>query len=388
MEGGWGPMTMWRGGGSRLAMALVVVLQLGCRAEAHTTAEAWGPPQSPLADSTFVALVGRISEDGGYFDTDNLISNESGYLKVMGALEAQSLQGGAYVGVGPDQNFSYLVLLKPDIAFITDIRRDNLLHHLLLKALMERSPTRVEFLAALHGRAAPPDPAAWREASAAEVVAYVDGSEADSGVVAELGEAVADSLQAMGIPLSDDDVGTLRRFHASFVDAGPGLRFTTFGRPPRPHYPTYRQLILETDLAGNPVSYLADAGRYRTVREMQLANRIVPVVGDLAGDGALREMGEVMREMGVELTAFYTSNVEFYLWNEGTFPAWEENVRALPAAPGAVLIRSYFPNFGGPHPSAVPGYYATQSLQPVSEFVRGDFTGYWDVVTRGVLPLR
>jgi hypothetical protein len=38
---------------------------------------------------------------------------------------------GVYVGVGPYQNFTYISALDPDIAFVVDIRRKNLLHHLL-----------------------------------------------------------------------------------------------------------------------------------------------------------------------------------------------------------------------------------------------------------------
>ena len=78
------------------------------------------------ADTTFAALVERLSESGGYFDTDNLISNESSYLHVMGALREIGVRGGAYIGVGPDQNFSYIARIRPSIAFIIDIRRDNL----------------------------------------------------------------------------------------------------------------------------------------------------------------------------------------------------------------------------------------------------------------------
>lgn len=344
--------------------------------------------EAPLSDSAFAALVARLSEPGGYFDTDNLISNESGYLKVMGALGARGLAGGAYVGVGPDQNFSYLVALRPRVAFLVDIRRDNLLHHLLLKALMEASPTRVEFLSALHGKAAPPDPGAWRGRSLADVVAWVDGAEADQALRDTLRVRMKDAVSEMGLPLDSADLATVDRFHRTFMDAGLDLRFTSFGRAPRPYYPTYRQLVLETDLDGDPASYLASEERYAFVRGMQVENRVIPVVGNLAGDHALPELSRVLEGMGVELHAFYASNVEFYLWGDGTFPRWVENLAALPAAEGAVVIRSYFPNFGGTHPSAVPGYYATQTLQPVRTLVEGRFTSYWDVVTRDVVPLR
>jgi hypothetical protein len=345
-----------------------------------------------IPDSLFAALHARISEEGGYFDTDNLISNETGYLNVVGALERTGLSGGAYAGVGPDQNFSYIARLRPEIAFIVDIRRDNTLQHLLLKALIEASPTRVEFLSALHGRPAPDDPAGWRDATAEEVVAWVDGRPADSATVRAWRDRVDASVRSWSIPVSDGDLATVHRFHAAFIREGPDLRFRTLGRAPRPYYPTYRQLVLETDAEGEPASYLSSAERYGVVRDLELANRVVPVVGDLAGSHALREMGAVMREMGLELTAFYVSNVEFYLWGDGSFPRWADNLASLPLADGAVVIRSYFPSFGGRHPAALPGYYATQLLQPaatVVESTEGEpFRGYGDLVTRDLMELR
>ncbi len=363
---------------------------VGCESEAAPAGALLGavPPEQALSDSAFAALSARISEGGGFFDTDNLISNERGHLKVLGALERRGVTGGAYVGVGPDQNFSYIARIRPRIAFITDVRRDNLLHHLLLKALIEGAPTRVEFLSALHGRPEPPDPASWVDSTVASIVAWVDGVGADSLRVVALRAAVEGSVRRYGIEVSDEDLATMHRFHQAFVEAGPGLRFTTFGRPPRPHYPTYRQLVAETDLEGRPASYLADAEGYRFVRELQVANRIVPVVGDLAGTHAVGELGDVLREMGLRLTAFYVSNVELYLWRGGRFDRWVRNLAELPRGEEAVVIRSYFPNFGGIHPSAVPGYHATQTLQPVSVLADGGFSSYWEVVTRGIIPLR
>lgn len=380
----WSELSRTRRGSPLLVGVLVL---FGCEA-ASPRAEPLGA-QEPISDATFAALVERISEPGGYFDTDNLISNESGYLKVVDALVREvGTGGGAYVGVGPDQSLSYIAALRPEVAFITDIRRDNLLQHLLLKALIERAPTRVEFLAGLHGVALPPDPAAWRDRDIEEIVAYVDGAPRDSAAITATRGDVVDAIDRLGLGLSAEDHDTIRRFHLAFVDAGLSLRFTSYGRAPRPYYPTYRQLVLETDVDGDRASYLASSEAYGIVRDLQLANRIIPVVGDMAGPSALREMGDVMRELGVELKAFYASNVEFYLWQAGTFRRWVDNLATLPVATDAVVIRSYFPNAGRAHPSAVRGYYSTQSLQPVATLLETPFASYWDVVTRGVLPLR
>ena len=97
-------------------------------------------------DSAFAKLVQRLSEPGGYFDSDNLISNETSYLHVLDGMRRLKVQGGAYIGVGPDQNFSYIAAVRPNIAFMIDIRRDNLLEHLLFKSLFAMSRNRVEYL--------------------------------------------------------------------------------------------------------------------------------------------------------------------------------------------------------------------------------------------------
>lgn len=168
----------------RRLVALLCLAVVGCdvgAAHADGAPIRTTRPAQAQPDSVFAALHARVSEPGGYFDTDNLISNESGYLKVMGALEARAPAAGAYAGVSPGQNFSYIAAIRPRLAFIVDIRRDNTLHHLLLKALMERAPTRIEFLAGLHGRAPPSDPAAWRERDIEEILDWIEAAEAGDG---------------------------------------------------------------------------------------------------------------------------------------------------------------------------------------------------------------
>ena len=103
---------------------------------------AWSAPIGTQPGATFATQVASLSEPGGYFDTDNLISNELSYLEVIPDLRKRGVQGGAYVGVGPDTNFTYIAAIKPDIAFIVDIRRDNLLLHLLFKSIFGAARTR------------------------------------------------------------------------------------------------------------------------------------------------------------------------------------------------------------------------------------------------------
>lgn len=333
------------------------------------------------APTDFARLVAELSEPGGYFDTDNLISNEASYLHVIDRLETLGIHGGAYIGVGPDQNFSYIAAIRPDIAFVIDVRRDNMLQHLLFKALFHLSETRIEYLSLLFGRPPPSDPAAWSERSVETLVRYVDDTHGSVASREAARRVVDEEIRQYGITLSPEDFATIDRFHRTFMDAGLGLRFQTYGRAPRYYYPTYRDLLLERTRSGRHASYLASQTAYRVVKSLQERGLIIPVVGDLAGEHAIAAIGAYLEDRGEHVSAYYTSNVEFYLFRNQVFGAFTRNVRALPIDGKSVIIRSVFHSTFGPHPLAVPGYHSTQVLQPLLDIANGRFTTYWDVVT-------
>jgi hypothetical protein len=64
----------------------------------------------------FAQYIQDLSEPEGSFDTDNFISNETSYLHVIPELRRQVKPGSVYMGVGPDQNFSYIVHTRPTLA--------------------------------------------------------------------------------------------------------------------------------------------------------------------------------------------------------------------------------------------------------------------------------
>jgi hypothetical protein len=342
---------------------------------------------------SFAALIERLSEPAGYFDTDNLISNERSYLHVMGELERLGVRGGAYIGVGPDQNFSYIAQVRPAIAFIIDIRRDNLLQHLLFKALFALSQNRIEYLSLWLGRPLPDNPAAWGDQPIDALVAHVDGPPADAERNTAIGDAIWNSVSSFGLPLSEGDSATIRRFHRAYVEAGLGLRFHSFNRPPLPDYPTLEQLLLEQDLSGQLTSYLASETSFQYVKSLEDTDLVVPVVGDLGGEHALAAVGSFLTERGLKLSALYTSNVEFYLMRQGSFDRFSENMLRLPRDDRSVIIRSYFNRgFGRVHPQYMPGYRSTQLMQTVSSFAdeysSGGYPTYWDLVTKHSIGLK
>jgi hypothetical protein len=348
-------------------------------------------PAAALPESTFARLVARLSESGGYFDSDNLMSNEASYLHVLGRMRTLGVTGGAYLGVGPDQNFSYMAQVRPRIAFIIDIRRDNLLQQLLFKAAFTRARNRADYLALLFGRPAPPESPRWTASTIEELVAWIDSTPPSPDAAAAAQAAVLSTARAFNVPLDDRDLETMGRFHRTFIDAGLDLRYTSHNRPPRAYYPTYRQLLLERDLTGKQGSYLATEADYQFLRSLQARHLVIPVVGDLAGDHALVSIGKLIAERGEKVSAFYTSNVEQYLMRDGvSFDRFAANLRRLPRDARSVIIRSYFGGgFYRQHPNSIPGYYSTQLLQTVNSFVAEHETGgyqtYRDVVTKHVL---
>ncbi len=348
-----------------------------------------GQAQERAVSTSFAEKVQALSEPGGFFDTDNLISNERSYLHVMDALAREGVEGGAYIGVGPDQNFSYVAQIQPIVAYMIDIRRDNLVLHLMFKAMFELAPTRVEFLSLLVGRSTPPEDEAWPSWSIDDLVAYFDTASRDQSVIDMVRASIDSAVLTFGVPLSDDDQRNLDQFHRTFIREGLALRFNSYGRSPQSYYPTYRDLLLEQSVSGERMNYLSTSDRYSVVRDLQLADAVIPVVGDLAGTRALRAIGRDIDDRGLRVSAFYTSNVEFYLFGSGIFSAFSKNVRTLPIDRRSVFIRSLFRNpYGGRHPMTVRGYGSTQLLWPIADFARaeqaGEIRSYWDLVNRYV----
>ncbi len=338
------------------------------------------------APASFGALIERLSEPGGYFDTDNLISNESSYLHALGGLRRLGVRGGAYVGVGPDQNFSYMAVVRPEVAYLVDIRRDNLLLHLLFKAAFVEAPTRVEYLGLLFGRAPPADAARWDRRPIEDLVAWLDA--APPADRRRASTRVLQRVARFGLALGPADYQTIERFHRAFMAAGLDLRFTSQGRGPRPGYPTYRELMLARDLEGRPGHYLVREDDYRFLRDLQAADRVVPVVGDLSGPHALAAIGDDARARGLVISVLYASNVEFYLFGTGRFERYAGTVERLPRYARSVIIRSWFER-GRTHPFARPGHNSTQVVQTMDAFVAGladGYRSYWDVVTRDPIP--
>jgi hypothetical protein len=279
--------------------------------------------------------------------------------------DLQRLKGGAYIGVGPDQNFSYIASTRPAVAFIVDIRRDNMLLHLLFKALFALSETRAEYLANLFGRPLPLPREQWRDATIERLVRHVDQTAENPKSIGALRASVSRQIASYSITLSPEDLATIDRFHRRFIHDGPDLRFHSTGRPPQSYYPTYRELLLARDPAGRSSNYLAAEPAFQVVRGMQRRDELIPVVGNLAGPHSLTAIGRALGRRRERLSVFYASNVEQYLFRTGSFPRFVENLERIPHDERTLIVRSVFGGWDG----------SSSHVQPMAQLLRGVSSG-------------
>jgi len=347
---------------------------------------------SPTRDHrAFASLSARLSEQGGYFDSDNLISNETSYLHVLPKLKELGVSGGVYIGVGPDQSFSYIAKIRPKMAIMIDIRRDNLLQHLLYKALFSRAHNRVEYLCLFFGKPYPKT-RGWESRNIKELVEYIDGTQSDAKLFEKTVSSIRKDVQSYGVSLSASDLETIVKIQRAFYGAGLEIRYSSYHRPPRSIYPTYRDLLLETDLTGRQQNYFASEDDFQFLKKLEDQDMIVPAVGDLSGPQAVKAIGQYIAEQKEKVSAFYVSNVEFYLARQGTFDKFIENLKSLPIDNRSVMIRSYFNYYAPSHPQAEPNHFSTQLLQRIEDLLKqcatGECDNYNDIVTRNSILLR
>ena len=254
---------------------------------------------------------------------------------------------------------------------------------LLFKALFAMADSRADYISLMFGRAPPPRTADWKNADVDSLITYVDGL-APAPMFA-LDARIDALLDTFGVPLSREDRALIHDFHHRFAKGGMSLKFESKGRSPRSYYPTYRQLLLETDRQGHQLNFLASESDYEYIRGMQAKDLIIPVVGDLSGPSAINSISRLMLERGEPLSVFYVSNVEFYIFGDGRYPQFIENLARIPRTPNSVMIRSVFGKYISI--DTVPGYFSTQMIQPIESLLSGYLTtgyrSYYSVITAG-----
>ena len=326
-----------------IAVAIVALAGRAVGAVADTLPER-------LSDSEFWQLSQGMSEPDGFFRSDNLLSNELFYPLILPELVRQVTPGRVYLGVGPEQNFNYIVALKPKMVFITDVRRGNLHTHLMYKALFEMSGSRADFYARLFSK---PRPAGLSDAaSATEIVGkFADVATSSEDVFNQNLKAIQDHLTKAPhqLPLSQDDLDGIAYVYKHFFWFGPAITYNSSlsgGTANRGNMTNYASLMVATNSEGVVQSYLASEDTFKFMKDLETRNLLVPVVGNFAGPKALRAVGQYVREHGSTVSAFYLSNVAQYLNQDRIWGAFCANVATMPMDDTSTFIRSGQGGFG------------------------------------------
>jgi hypothetical protein len=365
-----------------LLVALTLAVIAGSSASAQTSRQQ-GRPES-LSSADFARLIRDLSEEGGYFRSDNFTSNETSYLHIVDKLKQLGAVGGAYVGVGPEQNFTYIAKVRPRIAFIVDIRRQAMIQHLMFKAIFHLAPDRARYLSLLTSIPLPKEKTPTPDAPVSDILAVVSQASADDQAyrtnLAAIRKAIREDFQ---VQLSETDQTSLEYVYGNFREEGLEIAYRVDGW--RGYYfPTLKDLIVQTDQNGRPGNFLASREDYDFVRDLHRRNLIIPVVGDFGGKKALAAVGDYLRKNGFTVTAFYTSNVEQYLFQGGSFRAFSENVRKLPINDRSLFIRAV-PHTRYSHPAQLPGHRSTTLLQHIAVFLKdfdeGRYQTYGELIS-------
>ena len=281
--------------------AIVVLALVIVAVPAFRAAE---PIPDKLSDDSFWKMVTTFSEEDGYFRFENFLSNELGFQYVIPALKEITKPGGVYMGVGPEQNFTYIAALEPKIAFITDIRRQNLLELMMYKAFFELSPDRADFLSHLFARKRPEQ--LTPDSTPEELFASFHDVKRDPTLFRKNMEEIKDVLlKQHKFGLSDQDLSNIEYVYMVFMEAGPDLDYQIggggFGGGLSP---TYMDLMTMNDGQGTNRSFLGTEANYRRIRDMEMKNLIVPIVGDFSGPKAIRAVSQYLKDHNATVTAF------------------------------------------------------------------------------------
>ena len=295
-----------------------------------------------LTDQEFWRLSTELSEPNGSFRSDNVLSNEMVFARVLPMLVQATKPGGVYLGVGPEQNFTYIGAMRARMAFITDIRRENLHVHLLYKALFEISADRAEFVSRLFTKPRPAN--LTKTSSIADIMnAYWDAPTADEKAFTANLQAVQRHLtRTRSIPLPQEDLDGVATAYRAFYFYGPAMNYSAslaLTRLGGGNAATYHDLMTQTGADGAPLGYLATEEKFLYLKELQQKNLIVPLVGNFGGPKAIRAIGAYVRSRGAAVDAFYVSSVEPYLKRAGTFETFCESVATLPMTDASIFIR-------------------------------------------------
>jgi hypothetical protein len=353
----------------RYACVTIAILLCAIRIPAAATSQTTTLP-TQITDAEFWRIFTEFSEPGGNYPYENFVTNEETIQDVMPVLTKVTKPGGVYLGVGPEQNFTYISGVKPKMAFIFDIRRQNAIEHLMYKAIFELSPTRSDFVSHLFSiKSSEKVP---ETARANGLFLAFDGLKGDKAYYTQNLAAIRSNLSKHKFALSNEDLQKIEYIYDVFFRAGPEIDYkfeSAFpaGMAPAPNY---IEAMTDTDADKKAWSFLASEENYQVVRQLQMKNLVIPIVGDFAGPSAIRKVADYIGQHNSIVSAFYVSNVEYYLGtaagrgNNETIQRFYQNVATLPLDSSSLFIR-----FIGAQNSANLRWWRGAWLQAVSPMI-------------------
>jgi hypothetical protein len=356
------------------AAAIALVFMCGVPIGARPAAVAAGAaaPQAAvstlperLTDEEFWSLVTDISEPDGYFRiVDNFTSNEPEVARIFTMLRDKGVAGGVYIGVGPEQNLTYIAAIRPAMAFVVDIRRQAVMQHLLFKAVFELAADRADFISLLFSK---PRPADLDETTPIQRIWSAYGTvRTDRELASNNAARIVDRLtRTHRFRFTAIESTQLEAVRAAFILFGPEISTRGrggVGRAGGYGSGTFADLTgWASDDQGEPHSFLSSEENFRFVKALHEKNLLVPVSGDFGGPKAIRAIGAYVRKRAALVSAFYVSNVEQYLFQDGKARAFFDNAASLPVNDASVFIRPY---------SLRRERWAGEPLCPIAGFIR------------------
>jgi len=272
------------------------------------------------------------------------------------------------------------------MAIIFDIRRQNMLQHLMYKALLEMSSDRADFVSRLFARKRPAGLTA--KSTAEDLFSAFDDVQADRNLFQENLQAIKNQLEERhGFKLSAEDEQSIEYVLRAFFAGGPDLTYNGVGGGAgfgRGRMPSYAELMQMTDGEGENRSYMGSEENFKILQALEKKNLIVPVVGDFAGNKAIRAVAAYLKRHDAFVTAFYLSNVEQYLFQQDDdWSKFYRNVDTLPVDSTGTFIRSVFNGIVTNYQSN--GFMRSASVLSsiqdlLKAFGNGEVKSYYDVI--------
>jgi hypothetical protein len=238
-----------------------------------------------LTQADRAAFHAGATDDPIAVDTHYIQSNETRHDLFFSYIDGI---GGAYIGVGSDQNFTLMGRAQSEYAFLVDIDTRVVDLHAIYEVFIGACDT------------------------PAELVAKFEAGQGEASL-AELDAALSDHPN-----------------HRRIVGGFRSGRETVY---------RHLQRVIGREREGKPTSWLSDPEVYAHVKAMFATGRVRAMVGNLAGGASMKTAAAAAEALHTPVRVYYPSNAEEYFRYDKNY---RENIRALPVDGKSVIVRTIY----------------------------------------------